>query len=62
MCYACLASCGDTMHVAGGYLLAYENDNIYAKDVTIALRLSKLVMVLEYPKKANETVQMWIQL
>lgn len=46
---------------AGGYLLAYENDNISPKDTLITTRLTKLTLVLEYPRKAPQPAQLWIQ-
>lgn len=41
-------------------MLAYENDNIEQGDVTLVTRLSKLTMLLEYPKRIDAAV-MWIQ-
>jgi hypothetical protein len=49
------------MRHQGGYLIAYENDNTTPKDVLISTRLSKLTMIVEYPKAAPEPVQLWIQ-
>lgn len=47
---------------AGGYLVAYENDNVEAKDVLLVTRLSKLTMLLEYPDVAPDApAVMWIQ-
>lgn len=47
---------------AGGYLVAYENDNIEQGEVLLVTRLSKLTMLLEYPDVGPEDpVVMWIQ-
>lgn len=47
---------------AGGYLLAYENDNVQQGDVLLVTRLSKLTMLLEYPNVGpNDPAVMWIQ-
>lgn len=46
--------------VAGGYLLAYENDNVEAEDTLITTRLSKLTFIMEYPKQ-TDAIAMWIQ-
>jgi hypothetical protein len=47
---------------AGGYLLAYENDNIEQGEVMLVTRLSKLTMLLEYPNAGPEDPAiMWIQ-
>lgn len=46
---------------AGGYLLAYENDNVEAKDTVITTRLSKLTFIMEYPKQRDDATVMWIQ-
>lgn len=50
---------------AGGYIFSYQNDNIEAKDVTTQLRLTQLVMIIDYPGlggsgDANQQVIMWI--
>jgi hypothetical protein len=45
---------------AGGYILAYENDNVEEGDALLVTRLSKLTMIMEYPD-ATDTITMWIQ-
>lgn len=49
------------MQPAGGYLLAYENDNIEGTDTQLVTRLTKLTFIQEYPKGNNESTVMWIQ-
>lgn len=46
---------------AGGFLLAYENDNIAGTDTQLFTRLTKLTFIQEYPKGNNESTVMWMQ-
>jgi hypothetical protein len=46
---------------AGGFLLAYENDNVEGTDTQLITRLTKLTFIQEYPKGNNESTVMWMQ-
>jgi hypothetical protein len=46
---------------AGGYLLAYENNNVDDSDTLLVTRLSKLTILKEYPGDTNEVIVMWMQ-
>lgn len=41
-------------------MIAYENDNIEAKDPTLQTKLTGLTMILEYPSKPDDTTLLWI--
>lgn len=40
--------------------MSYENDNTAVKDALIQLKLSQLVIIIDYPGKADQNTLMWI--